>query len=151
MASERLALTEDISLVPNTHVRQLTTACNSSSRRIQCLWPLWLSVGMCTCDLGSANQTHPPECWKSSDSQHGDFVRKWMAAHFISEATLPGHIFCAQALSLALGLPSSLLYLLRSYCTNSPLIGQMKILRLMTLNHLCKVTELDFGPEVISK
>lgn len=42
------ALAEDQSSGPNTHVRQLTTSRNSSSRAVQCLWPsLWTSALTC--------------------------------------------------------------------------------------------------------
>lgn len=36
---EHIALAEDHSLVPSTHTEWFTTACNSSSRETQHLWP----------------------------------------------------------------------------------------------------------------
>lgn len=41
------ALAKDASLTPSTHVRQCTIACNSSSKGIQHLWPLWASTLTC--------------------------------------------------------------------------------------------------------
>lgn len=47
-ASKHGTLAEDSSSVPSIYISQLTTVCNSTFKRIWCLWPLWAPMFWCT-------------------------------------------------------------------------------------------------------
>lgn len=50
-----IALPEDLRAIPSTHVRQLTTAYNPSSRRITHLWHQWTTAFMCNTHHSAAH------------------------------------------------------------------------------------------------